>query len=307
MATAARKLDSRFSRQSEHAGTTPPVMTGTATVPVVSSALPGSEERILSALSCSSLTNTIMAGFIRDNGFASLLNRGQFYTCRDEKNELEGVALLGHTILFEAFSDRAIQAFAALARRQSSTHLLMGEHNAVERFWRHYADKDESPRLVCPVLFLKRAEQFSETPDEVSSLRPAGREDLEHVVHAQAAMALEISGVDPLKRDAAGFRERYLNRIEKKRVWVVIENDRLLFKADIIADTPEAVYIEGIFVSPEERGKGVGHRCLADLGRILMARGKAIYLFVETQNTRTRSFYLKLGFTVAGQYDLLYF
>ena len=120
-------------------------------------------------------------------------------------------------------------------------------------------------------------------------------------------MAFEISGVDPLKKDPAGFRERYLNRIEKKRVWVVIENDRLLFKADIIADTPEAAYVEGIYVRPEERGKGVGRRCLAGLGRVLMARGKAIYLFVESQNTRTRSFYLKLGFSIAGQYDLLYF
>lgn len=306
MAIAACKLDSRFSHESEHAHITPPVMTGAATVPVVSSALPGSEERILSALSCNSLTNTIMAGFIRDNGFASLLNRGQFYTCRDEQNQLEGVALVGHTVLFEAFSDRAIQAFAGLARRHSSTHLLMGEHSAVERFWSHYADKDTSPRLVCPILFLKRSEQFPEQPD-VSGLRPAGREDLEHVVHAQAAMAFEICGVDPLKKDAAGFRARYLNRIEKKRVWVVIENDRLLFKADIITDTPEAVYVEGIYVSPEERGKGVGRRCLAGLGRILMARGKAIYLFIESQNTRTKSFYLKLGFVVAGEYDLLYF
>jgi ribosomal protein S18 acetylase RimI-like enzyme len=303
MATAACKLDNR---RSPHADNTPPVMAGAAMVPVVTSALPGSEERILSALSCSSLTNLIMAGFIRDNGFASLSNRGRFYTCRDEKNELEGVALVGHTILFEASSDRAIQAFAALARQQGSTHLLMGEHNAVERFWSHYAVGDESPRLVCPTLFLKRTEQFSEQP-EVSGLRPAGREELEHVVHAQAAMAFETSGVDPLKNDPAGFRERYLNRIEKKRVWIVIEKDRLLFKADVIADTPEAVYVEGVYVSPEERGKGVGRSCMIGLGRVLMSGAKAIYLFVESQNTRTKSFYLKLGFTVAGQYDLLYF
>jgi predicted GNAT family acetyltransferase len=67
------------------------------------------------------------------------------------------------------------------------------------------------------------------------------------------------------------------------------------------------VYVEGIYVSPEERGKGVGGRCLKDLGRVLMSRAKAIYLFVESQNIRTKSFYLKLGFTIAGQYDLLYF
>ena len=303
MATAVSKL---FSPQTEPKDVAPPVTAATAIVPVVTSPLPGSEEHVLSTLSSSSLTNVIMAGFIRDNGFGNPLNRGQFYTCRDEKNEVEGVALIGHTILFEAFSDRAIQVFANLARRDGSGHLLMGEHNAVERFWSYYGQQHESPRLVCPILFLQRREPFPEQA-EVSGLRPATREDLEHVVQAQAAMAFEISGVDPLKKDPTGFRERYLRRIEKKRVWVLIENNRLLFKTDIIADTPQASYIEGVYVRPEARGQGLGRRCVLGLSRILMARAKAIYLFVENQNTRTQSFYLNLGFSVSGQYDLLYF
>jgi predicted GNAT family acetyltransferase len=303
MATAARKLERSLSRKTD---ITPLVTPAKAIVPVVTSPFPGSEEQVLSALSSSSLTNVIMAGFIRDNGFGHPLNRGQFYTCRDEKNALEGVALIGHTILFEAFSDRAIQVFATLARRDGSGHLLMGEHNAVERFWSYYSHQHESPRLVCPILFLQRRVPFPEQV-EVSGLRPATTKDIEHVVHAQAAMAFEISGVDPLKKDPTGFRDRYLRRIEKKRVWVLIENNRLLFKTDVIADTPQASYIEGVYVTPEERGKGLGRRCVLGLSRMLMARAKAIYLFVENQNGRTQSFYLNLGFSVAGQYDLLYF
>ena len=297
MATPALKLDRNV---------VPPATAGTATVPEVTSPLPGSEKHILSALSRNSLTNVIMAGFISDNGFISPLNRGCFYACRDEKNRVEGVALIGHTILFEAFSDRAIQSFAALARRDSTHHLLMGEHNAVERFWSYYSSKDQSPRLVCPIVFLQRQEPFAEQSD-VSGLRTATREDLEQVVQAQAAMAYEISGVDPLKKDPAGFRERYLRRIEKKRVWVLIEDGQLVFKTDILADTPQANYIEGVYVRPKDRGKGLGRRCLTELGRILLKRTKALYLFVENESTQTKSFYLSLGFNVAGQYDLLYF
>lgn len=296
MATSAHKLER------EHL----PAIAGEATVPVITSPSPGSEERILSALSSESLTNVIMAGFIRDNSFINPLNRGRFYTCRDEKNRVEGVALIGHTILFEAFSDRAIQAFATLARRESSPHLLMGEHNAVERFWKYYASNDESPRLVCPIIFLQRREQFAEQA-EVCGLRLATGEDLEQVVHAQAAMVFETSGVDPLKKDPVGFRQRYLRRIDKKRVWVVIENGRLIFKTDVIADTPQATYIEGVYIRPEERGKGLGRRYVTALGRILLERTNAIYLFVENEDTRTKSFYQNLGFTVSGQYDLLYF
>ena len=297
MATPALKFDRNVA---------PPATAGTATVPEVTSPLPGSEKHILSALSRNSLTNVIMAGFICDNGFNSPLNRGRFYACRDERNSVEGVALIGHTILFEAFSDRAIESFAALARRDSTHHLLMGEHNAVERFWSYYSSKDQAPRLVCPILFLERREPFAER-SEVSGLRVATRDDLEHVVQAQAAMAFEISGVDPLKKDPAGFRERYLRRIEKKRVWVLIEDGQLVFKTDILADTPEANYIEGVYVRPEDRGKGLGRRCLTELGRILLKRTKALYLFVENESTQTKLFYMNLGFNVAGQYDLLYF
>jgi uncharacterized protein len=268
--------------------------------------LPGGEAQVLSALSSASLTNVIMTGFVRDNGLTHPLNRGEFYACRNEADELEGIALIGHTVLFEAFTDRAIRAFATITRRRNSTHLLMGEHGAVERFWRYYAGEDQSPRRLCPILFLQRCEPFQKEP-EVAGLRPATCEDLDHVVEAQAAMAFETSGVDPLKKDPAGFRERYLRRIRKERVWVVFRNNRLVFKTDIIADTPQASYIEGVYVCPEERGKGFGRRCMVSLGQVLLERTKAIYLFVENRDQRTQAFYLDLGFSVAGQYDLLYF
>ena len=303
MATAACKSEFSYSPQREHRSVHAPALPG---APVVTEASPGSEKRLLAALSRDSLTNVVMAGFIRDNGLINPLNRGRFYICRDEKNAVEGVALIGHTILFEAFSERATQAIATFARRESSSHLLMGEHDTVARFWSYYSSNDESPRLVCPIVFLQRREPF-QNQTEVAGLRPATREDLELVVQAQAAMALEISGVDPLEKDAAGFRERYLRRIDKNRVWVVIESGRLVFKTDIIADTPQAAYIEGVYVNPDERGKGVGRRCVAALGRILLESRNAIYLFVENENTRTKYFYLNLGFTAAAQYDLLYF
>ncbi len=266
----------------------------------------GKECEVLRAVSSPSLTNVILAGFIRDNGLVSPFNRGRFYSCRSNQGQLEGVALIGHTLLIEADNEGAIEAFAAVARNEPSTHLLMGEHTLVQRFWKYYADKEQSPRLVCPVEFLKRCEPFEEQ-HLIAGLRPATRSDLEHVVRAQAAMAHETSDIDPLEKDPSGFRNRYLRRIEKNRVWILMKDGRLVFKADIIADTPQATYIEGVFVSPEERGKGLGRCCVVSLGRIILERTKAIYLFVEKEDSRTKSFYLNLGFSVAGQYDLLYF
>ena len=266
----------------------------------------GTEEEILSALSVPTLTNVVMAGFIRDNGLMSAQNRGRFYVCRNKAEKLEGVALIGHSILFEALNDDAIEGFAELARRDRAPHLLMGEHNAVQRFWSFYADNKQTPRHVCPVLFLRRGEQFQRQQD-VPELRLAQPQDLEPIVRAQAAMAVETSGVDPLRKDPIGFRQRYLRRIDKNRVWVLMRNRRLIFKLDVITETPDATYIEGVYVSPEERGKGLGRSCLTAAARKFLERTAAIHLFVETENTRTTAFYSRLGFDIAGQYDLLYF
>ncbi|HEY6659985.1 MAG TPA: GNAT family N-acetyltransferase [Pyrinomonadaceae bacterium] len=299
MASIAYKFDTDFPL--------PRKMTSSvASVLNPSPVLTGKEDEVLNALSAPSLTNVIMSGLVRDNGLVNFRNRGRFYAARNEQNKLEGVALMGHSILFEAFTEDAIQAFATLARSEESIHLLMGEHTAVQKFWNYYADEGQSPRLVCPVIFLRRTEPFRES-QSIPGLRPATQNDLEHVMCAQAAMAFETSGVDPLKKDPVGFRERYLRRIEKNRVWVLMKNGRLVFKTDVIAETPEAAYIEGVYVSPEERGKGIGRDCVSALGQILLQHTRAIYLFVEQENTQTHSFYLNLGFSVGGQYDLLYF
>ena len=244
-----------------------------ATSSVVTPLSQGNETDVLSVLSTPSLTNVIMSGFIRDNGLVNPLNRGSFYACHDERNNTTGIALIGHTIPFEAFDEGAIQAFAAIARQNSSNHLLMGEHNAVRQFWNHYAVSGESPRLIHPILFLQRRDPFK-NHHSVEGLRLATRNDLEQVVRAQAAMAFETSGVNPLTKDPAGFRERYLRRIEKNRVWVLMKQGQLIFKTDVTSESAEVAYLEGVYVSPEERGKGLGRICMQAIGQILLQRAR---------------------------------
>lgn len=306
MASLAHKLDSSFVTKTESLNVFSPSANADANSSVVTPLANGNEANVLSVLSTPSLTNVIMSGFIRDNGLASPLNRGCFYAYHDEHKNLTGVALIGHTILFEAFDEGAIQAFAALARKNSSKHLLMGEHNAVRQFWNNYAVSGESPRLVHPILFMQRRDPFNQ-PHPVEGLRLATRDDLEQVVQAHAAMACETSGVDPLTKDPVGFRERYLRRIEKNRVWVLMKKGQLIFKTDVTTESADVAYLEGVYVSPEERGKGLGRSCLQAVGDILLLRKKALYLFVEQEDARLQSFYFNLGFNAGGRYDLLYF
>jgi uncharacterized protein len=242
-----------------------------------------------------------MVGFIRDNGLESSLNRGAFYGCRNSEGRLEGVALIGHTTLIEVRTDRALKEFALVAQVCSNTFMIMGEQERIEQFWNHYADEGQEIRLICRELLfeLRRPVQLSE---RIEGLRLATRKDLELIAPVHAAMAEAESGVNPLSKDPVGFLQRCARRIEKGRVWVLVENDQLIFKADIQADTPDVMYLEGIYVNPAMRGQGIGRRCLAQLTQCLLERSKSICLLANEKNEKAHSLYRLSNFKLRGHY-----
>lgn len=265
-------------------------------------------EEVLEFLSAGTVDTIYMSGLIRDNGLQSSANRGTFYGAFGEAGALEGVALIGHFVLVEARGEQALSAFARLAKMNPSAHMVVGAPEKIEVFWRHYGADGREPRLICRELFFVRREvpAEDEAGPPVPGLRLAEPDDLDLIVPVQALLAYDESGVNPLARDAAGFRGRVARRVEMGRVWVMVEAGRLVFKVDVMADTPEAVYLESLYVHPEERGKGYGRRCLSQVSRELLRRAPAVCLVVNEQNKAAQSFFLKAGFRLRGLYDSIY-
>ncbi len=267
----------------------------------------GDEHRteVLKFLSKRPTHTVVMIGLIRDNGIVSEHNRGTFYGCRTEWGELEGVALIGHATLLETRTDQALEALAGQAQAYASTHLIMGEQERIAEFWSHYADGGQEVRLACRELLfeLKCPVRVREA---VPELRPATAADLELIMPAHAQMAFEESGVNPLELDPEGFRKRYLRRIKRGRTWVLVENERLLFKAEITSDTPDVNYLEGIYVAPEERGKGYGLQCLSQLTRNLLRRTRSVCILVNERNAAAHAYYRKAGFEFLCVYDSIF-
>jgi uncharacterized protein len=276
--------------------------TASVTVQLLSS---GFEAEALAFLSKRPLHTVSMAGLIIENGLISPLNRGEFYACRNRLGQLEGVALIGHATLIEAHSDTALEAFALLAQNNTRAHLIRGEMEMIERFLDYYTTGRCSPRLICRELLLEQRQSLM-THERVRNLRAATLDDLEPILIVNDSMIFEECGVNPLQSDPVGFRQRTARRIERGRVWVWLEQGRLLFKTDVISDTPEVIYLEGVYVSPEERGKGYGLRCLTQLGDHLLQRTKSICLLVNEHNQAAINFYHKAGYTQQGRYDTIY-
>jgi uncharacterized protein len=260
---------------------------------------------VLAFLAERPLHTVVMSGHIRDNGLESHFNRGQFYACRNGEGRLEGVALLGHATLVETRSEAALAAFARLAQTHPEAHMIMGEQEKAERFWRYYARVGQEPRRVCSELLLEQRWPV-EALEPVPRLRLATLADLQEVMLVQGEMAFAESGINPLEADLAGFSKRCSRRIEQERVWVWTETGRLMFKADIISDTPEVIYLEGIYVNPHERGCGYGARCLSQLAQNLLQRTDALCILVNEQSQRARAFFERMGYKLRSRYDTIF-
>ena len=260
----------------------------------------------LAFLSERPVDNVIMSGFIRDNGVVSPQNRGRFFGCWNGAGALEGVALLGRGVSFDSRSDAATELFASLARKFPAPHLLMGESNRVQSFWGYYAPGGARPRKLRDVTILEQRGPSADC-EEVRGLRLARPEEADEVAALHAELVREETGIDPLLTEPGDFRLRCLRRIERLRTWVWSEGGQIVYKADVVALTPEVAYVEGVYVSLDERGKGHGRRCLSQMGRELLKRVGSVCLFADEENSRARDFYLSVGYRPAGRYNILYF
>jgi GNAT superfamily N-acetyltransferase len=270
----------------------------------------GDAERgeVLSFLAERPVHTVCMAGFVRDNGLVSEHNRGTFYGCRNSHGRLEGVALVGHHTLVEGRTRRAVKEFAAVALSCPRTHMILGELETVEEFWNGYADEGQRMRLACRELLFELRGAVGRDEEDAGDAGPrrATPADLELILPVHAALAAAESGVNPLDTDPEGFRRRCLRRIEQGRTWVVTDGARLLFKADVQADTPEVVYLEGVYVHPSERGTGAARARLTRLCRYLLSFTRTVCLLANEENERAQRFYRSCGFKMRGVYDTIF-
>jgi predicted GNAT family acetyltransferase len=268
----------------------------------------GDEHRddLLAFLARRPVHTVCMASFIRDNGVVSPLNRGSFYAYYGGSGSIEGVALIGHATLVESESEAALRAFAKLTRDTGPLHLIRGEYQMIEKFWLYYSELGHQARLTCrEFLFQNRIAPrlYGPRPD----LRLATASDLPQVAQINSEMIFAECGVDPLKNNPEGFQTRLLRRLNQGRIWIWKRDDTIIFKADVFAETPEMMYLEGVYVAPEERSRGVGQNCLTHLTHHLLRRSESICLLLNEDKLGLQRFYQNAGFKNTGTYETIYF
>ena len=247
-----------------------------------------------------------LQGLIHEHGLVSPLNRGTFYASKNFLGELRGVALVGHATIIEPTNKESLKDLAEAASNCNFKHLVMCEERWAEQFWTYHGTRDQSKESERRELLLELRWPTPQAKKHRQQLRLATTTDLELLIPVHARLACNQSGVDPRDVDKEGFVERYQQRIRNGRTWVLTENDRLIFKADVITATHETCYLEGVWVNPDVRSMGYGRACIAELARMLLWRSRSISVLVNDNDTEAQSFYKSCGFHVRGSYRTVF-
>ena len=278
---------------------------GTNNFPFVCTLTPSAEPEVLDFLAKRPIHTFGLNGLIQQYGLEADAKRGTYFGCRDEAGALEGVALIGHFTLFETLTDRALKAFANVAQHNEEIHLMLGEQEKMNKFLGFFNQREACQAQALRYLQLEinniDGDEFSGTV-----LRPATPADLSQVVVAHAQVLYEDRGVDRLKVEPETFQQNCLDRINQQKTWVLEKDGKVLFKAELTTDSPEVVYLEGVWVDEEERGLGHGYRCLSQFIKNLLNRTTSVCLLLGEKNKTALSLYEKVGFQHRGYYQAVF-
>ncbi len=203
-------------------------------------------------------------------------------TCRRDLLE-SAMALIADRITLRMIPVRAIISPALL----------------VDLLWQRLQSRVDPPTVVRmnqPIYAMARRLDF---PD-LTAARYSTISDLDRLVPACAAMHKEEVGIDPLQRDAAGYRERIRELVETSRSIVRVVDGNIACKCEFSAVTNEAVQLMGVWTHPAFRRRGLAADMLREVCGHLFRKGKKITLFVNDFNLPAIKLYERLGFERIG-------
>jgi predicted GNAT family acetyltransferase len=128
-------------------------------------------------------------------------------------------------------------------------------------------------------------------------------EELDAYLVAAVDMFIGEVGTDPRAGDGGrGYRRRVANLIAAGRAFARFEHGKVVFKAEIGSQSPAVGQIQGVWVHPEWRGRGLGTAGTAAVAAAILQSGRIASLYVNSYNTVARAAYARVGFCEVGTF-----
>jgi predicted GNAT family acetyltransferase len=227
---------------------------------------------------------------------------GALLGVRDREGRLTGAAFSGGNLLpigGGADEWQALAQHVAGAPRVCTS--IVGRAAAVGAMWEALASVWGPARAIRaqqPLLMLDRTGPLEGHDPRV---RPIRADELEQYLPAAAAMFTEELGISPyVASGARDYRRRTAGLIRERRAFGIVENGEVIFKADLGAVSAQTCQVQGVWVRPDLRGRGIGTAALSVVLRHALTLAPTVSLYVNDFNFAARRVYDRLGLRQAA-------
>ena len=222
----------------------------------------------------------------------------------EQSGQLTSLCYAGANLVPVQATPAAVAAFAERALRQGRRcSSLVGPSAALAELWGYLRPHWGPPRDVRasqPLMAIDGPAQIAADP----GVRRVRSDEIDVLLPACIAMFTEEVGVSPLIGDGgAAYRARVAELIRAGRAFARIEDGRVIFKAEVGAATSQACQVQGVWVRPEFRGRGLAAPGMAAVvTEARRAIAPVVSLYVNDFNAPARAAYQRTGFRQVGEF-----
>jgi uncharacterized protein len=204
----------------------------------------------------------------------------------------------------------AIEAWTRTAGRQRTCASIIGPTPSVMELWHQLSarwgrcwSEVRNVRPHQPVMAITGPPLIEANPD----VRPMTLEHWDSYYEAAVAMYTEEIGVSPVQGNSAGYRFYVRQLITSGRAYGLVDKGRVIFKADVGSVAGDVCQIQGVWLHPSLRGRGLAPACMAAVVRLAQRTARTVSLYVNDYNTPARATYARVGFREIGEFATVHY
>ncbi len=118
---------------------------------------------------------------------------------------------------------------------------------------------------------------------------------------AAVAMYTEELQESPLVNSPSSYRHHVWRSVMKGSSFSIVEDGQVIFKADIGTSAGGVAQIQGVWVRPDYRGRGLAAPAMAAVTNLVLQDHEAVSLYVNDFNFPAIATYLRCGYVRCGQ------
>ncbi len=204
----------------------------------------------------------------------------------------------------------AIEAWAEFAGAQRMCASIIGPSAVALSLWRRLADRwggawaeTRNVRPHQPVMAITSPPSVAPDP----RVRRVTLDQWDAYTDAAVKMYTEEIGVSPMQGNSAGYRFYVRQLITSGRAFGIFEGRRVIFKADLGSVSASVCQVQGVWLEPELRGRGLAAPAMAAVVQMARTIAPTVSLYVNDYNLAARATYARVGFEQVGEFATVHY